>query len=178
MRQRETNRLHRAEEAVQSSLTEHIRYLDERITEVERQLETLIEESPGKAQEDLLCTVPGVANTTARTLLSTVPELGEANRQEIAKLVGVAPLACESGKWKGERHIRGGRAKARSAPFMATLACLRHNDRIRSFYQRLVDRGKEAKGALLAGARKLLVILNTMLKNQTLWQPDHSPSAA
>lgn len=179
MRQKETNRLHRAEEAVQSSLTEHIRYLDERIAEVEGQLETIVEESPAwKAQEDLLCTVPGVAETTARTLLATVPELGEANRQEIAKLVGVAPLACESGKWKGERHIRGGRAKARSALYMATLACLRHNDRIRSFYQRLVDRGKEAKVALLAAARKLLVILNTMLKNQTPWQPDHSPSAA
>lgn len=172
MRQKEANRLHRAEEAVQPSL-------DERIAEVERKLETLIEESPAwKAQEDLLCSVPGVAETTARTLLATVPELGEANRQEIAKLVGAAPLACESGKWKGERHIRGGRAEARSALHMATLACLRHNKRIRHFYQRLVNRGKEAKVALLAAARKLLVILNTMLKNQTPWQPDHSPAAA
>lgn len=184
MRQKEANRLHRAEEAVQPSLTEHIEYLDKRLEEVERELEKLIEESPAwKAQEDLLCSVPGVAETTARTLLATVPELGEANRQEIAKLVGgplvgLAPLACESGKWKGERHIRGGRAEARSALYMATLACLRHNDRIRSFYQRLVDRGKEAKVALLAAARKLLVILNTMLKNQTPWQPDHSPAAA
>lgn len=179
MRTDERNRLDRAQEEVQPSLTEHIRYLTEQIEEVEEEIGTLIEESPAwKAQEDLLCSVPGIAETTARTLLARLPELGEANREEIAKLVGVAPLLCESGKWKGERHIQGGRADVRSALYMATLACVKHNDRIGSFYQRLLDRGKKAKIALLAAARKLLVILNTMMKNQTRWQPDHSPASA
>ena len=131
-----------------------------------------------QVQEDLLCSVPGIGETTARVLLARLPELGEANREEIAKLVGVAPIAQESGTWKGERHIEGGRADVRRALYMATLSCIQHNDRIQSFYQRLVDKGKEAKVALIAAARKLLVILNTMLKDQSRWQPNHSPATA
>lgn len=177
MREAEKNRLERAEESVAPSLNEHIRYLSEQIEEVERELGELIESSPAwQAEEDLLCSVPGIGETTARVLLARLPELGEANREEIAKLVGVAPIAQESGTWKGKRHIEGGRADVRRALYMATLSCVQHNDRIRSFYERLVDRGKEAKVALIAAARKLLVILNTMPKNQTAWQPEHSPA--
>ena len=131
-----------------------------------------------QAEEDLLCSAPGVAETTARTLLGRLPELGEANRQEIAKLVGMAPIAQESGTWKGERHIEGGRADVRQALYMATLSCIQHNEKIKTFYHRLLDKGKEKKVALIAAARKLLVILNTMLKNQTRWQPNHSPASA
>lgn len=179
MREAETNRLDRAQKAVEPSLSEHIRYLNEQIEEVETELEELIEESPvWQVQEDLLCSTPGVGETTARTLLARVPELGEANRQEIAKLVGVAPIAQESGTWKGERHIKGGRADVRQALYMATLSCIQHNERIKNFYHRLLDKGKEKKVALIAAARKLLVILNTMLKNQTMWDPNHSPTAA
>jgi len=179
MREAEKNRLERAEEAVEPSLTEHIRYLGERIEEAEGELKDLIEESPvWQVQEDLLCSVPGIGQTTAWVLLARLPELGEANREEIAKLVGVAPIAQESGTWKGERHIEGGRADVRRTLYMATLSCIQHNDRIQSFYQRLVDKGKEAKVALIAAARKLLVILNTMLKNQSRWQPNHSPATA
>ena len=179
MREAEKNRLERAEEAAAPSLNEHIRYLSEQIEEVERELGARIESSPAwQVQEDLLCSVPGIGRTTARVLLARLPELGEANREEIAKLVGVAPIAQESGTWKGERHIQGGRADVRRALYMATVACVQHNDRIQAFYQRLVDRGKEAKVALIAAARKLLVILNTMVKNQTEWQPDHSPATA
>jgi transposase len=179
MREAEKNRLDRAGEAVEPSLNEHIRYLSEQIEDVEQELGELIESSPAwQVQEDLLCSVPGIGETTARVLLARLPELGEANREEIAKLVGLAPIAQESGTWKGKRHIDGGRADVRRALYMATLSCVQHNDRIRSFYKRLIERGKEAKVALIAAARKLLVILNTMLKNQTAWQPDHSPAAA
>jgi len=179
MREAEKNRLERAEEAVAPSLNEHVRYLSEQIEEVERELGALIESSPAwQVQEDLLCSVPGIGETTARVLLARLPELGEANREEIAKLVGVAPIAQESGTWKGERHIEGGRADVRRALYMATLSCVQHNERIKAFYERLVERGKEAKVALIAAARKLLVILNTMLKNQTAWQPQHSPATA
>jgi transposase len=179
MREAEKNRLNRVQEAVEPSLSEHIRYLEEQIEEVESKLEKLIEESPvWQAEEDLLCSAPGVAETTARTLLGRLPELGEANRQEIAKLVGMAPIAQESGTWKGERHIEGGRADVRQALYMATLSCIQHNEKIKTFYHRLLDKGKEKKVALIAAARKLLVILNTMLKNQTRWDPNHSPTAA
>jgi len=103
---------------------------------------------------------------------------GKGRPRQTPKLVGVAPIAQQSGTWKGERHIEGGRADVRRALYMATLSCVQHNDRIQAFCQRLVDRGKEAKVALIAAARKLLAILNTMLKNQTAWQPDHSPATA
>lgn len=179
MREAEKNRLERAGSAVRPSLNEHIRHLSEQIEETERELGKLIEESPvWQAEEELLCSVPGIGKTTARVLLARLPELGEANREEIAKLVGLAPIAQESGTWKGERHIEGGRADVRRALYMATVACVQHNDRIGAFYRRLVDRGKEAKVALIAAARKLLVILNTMLKNQTEWRPEHSPATA
>lgn len=179
MREAETNRLDRAQKSVEPSLSEHIRYLNEQIEEVETEVEELIEESPmWQGQEDLLCSTPGVGETTARMLLGRVPELGEANRQEIAKLVGLAPIAWESGTWKEERHIKGGRADVRQAIYMATLSCIQHNEKIKNFYHRLLDNGKEKKVALIAAARKLLVILNTMLKNQTRWDPNHSPAAA
>jgi transposase len=122
IREAEKNRLDRAEETVRPSLNEHVRYLEEQISAVEREVGTLIEESPAwKAQEDLLCSVPGIGETTARVLLARLPELGDATREEIAKLVGVAPIAQESGAWKGGRHIRGGRADVRRALYMATL---------------------------------------------------------
>lgn len=179
MREAEKNRLQRAQEAIEPGLNEHVRYLDEQIEEVETELEKLIEERPvWQAEEDLLCSAPGVAETSARTLLGRLPELGEANRQEIAKLVGMAPIAQESGTWKGERHIEGGRADVRQALYMATLSCIQHNEKIKTFYHRLLDKGKEKKVALIAAPRKLLVILNTMLKNQTRWQPNHSPASA
>ena len=179
MREAEKNRLDRAQEAVESSLNEQVRYLDEQIEEVETELEKLIEESPvWQAEEDLLCSTPGVGETTARTLLGRLPELGEANRQEIAKVVGLAPIAQESGTWKGERHIEGGRADVRQALYMSTLSCIQHNEKIKNFYHRLLEKGKEKKVALVAAARKLLVILNTMLKNQTAWDPNHSSATA
>ena len=111
------------------SLSEHIRYLGEQIEEVETELKELIEESPmWQVQEDLLCSTLGVAETTARTLLARIPELGKANLQEVAKLVGLVPIVHESSTWKGEHHIEGGRADVRRALYMATLSCVQHNE--------------------------------------------------
>lgn len=131
-----------------------------------------------RQEEERRCSVPGVDQTTAHVLLAELPELGAANRPEIAKLVGVAPLNADSGQQQGQRRTWGGRASVRSALYMATLAATRHNRRIRDFYERLLDRGKAKKKALVACMRKLLVILNTMVKSGTPWNPDlHSASA-
>jgi transposase len=179
MRGAEKNRLDRAEEAVEPSLIENIRYLNDQIEGVEKEFEQLIEQSlVWQAGEELLCSAPGVGETTALTLHGRLPKLGEANRQEIAKLVGMAPTAQESGAWKGELHIEGGRADVRQALYMATLSCIQHNERIKNFFHRLLEKVKERKVALIAAARKHLVILNTMLKNQTRRQPNHSPASA
>jgi transposase len=118
-----------------------------------------------------------VGQTTARTLLAELPELGEANRGEIAKLAG-APLNRDSGRRRGKRTTWGGRASVRSALYMATLVATRHNQRLKDFYHRLLERGKARKVALVATMRKLLVILNTMVKNGTAWKPNLHASSA
>lgn len=180
MRTAERNRLQTApSEAVRADIEMHLRFLSKRLEEAERQLEEAVEKSPmWRAEEQLLCSVPGVGKTTARVLLAELPELGKANRQEIAKLVGVAPLNCDSGQMRGRRSTWGGRASVRSALYMAALVATRHNRKIRAFYHRLLDRGKAKKVALVATMRKLLVILNTMVKNGTAWNPDLHASSA
>lgn len=175
MKVAEQNRLETASsEAVRRDIERHLAFLDERLAAAERQLETAVEESPmWRAEEKLLCSVPGVGTATARVLLARLPELGTASRQEIAKLVGVAPLNCDSGRRRGKRATWGGRAAVRSALYMAALVGVRYNQRLRRFYQRLLDRGKAKKVALVACMRKLLVWLNAILKTETPWQPDH-----
>lgn len=180
MKTAEENRLPTApSDAVRRDIEEHLSFLEDRLAETEQQIEEAVEESPmWQEEEQLLCSVPGVGQATAHVLLAELPELGEANRQEIAKLVGVAPLNADSGQRRGQRTTWGGRASVRSALYMATLVATRHNKRIQHFYQRLLDRGKAKKKALVACMRKLLVILNTMVKNRTPWNPDlHSVSA-
>lgn len=147
----------------------HIRYLGEQIEEVETELKELIEESPTwQVQEDLLCSTPGVAETTARTLLVRIPELGKANLQEIAKLVGLVPIVHESSTCKGKHRIEGGRADVRRALHMATLPCVQHNESgSMPFTSGLLIRARRLEIVLIVAARKLLVILNPMLKNQT-----------
>lgn len=170
----EENRRERADAAARPSIERHLAFLRDELANAEQALEEALEQSDvWKVQEELLCSVPGLGKTTARTLLALLPELGEANRSEIAKLAGVAPIARESGRWRGERRIGGGRPAVRHVLYMATMTAIQHNRRIQTFYQRLRDRGKAGKVALVAAMRKLLVILNTMMKTQTPWQPNH-----
>ena len=180
MRTAEQNRLETApSEAVRLDIEEHLSFLEERLEETERQIEEAVENSPlRREEEELLCSIPGVGAATAHVLMAELPELGRANRQEIAKLVGVAPLNRDSGKRRGERSTWGGRASVRKALYMAALSATRHNQRIRSFYDRLVERGKAKKKALVACMRKLLVIMNTMMKNGTHWKPEYNGSSA
>src|SRR5215468_9527561 len=130
----------------------------------------LIRSSPlWRAKDDLLRSVPGVGPVLATTLLASLPELGTLNRQQIAALVSVAPLNRDSGTWRGRRTVWGGRAHVRAVLYMSTLVAVRHNPRLRSFYVRLRDAGKVPKVALIACMRKLLTILNAILKHQTPW---------
>lgn len=120
----------------------------------------------------LLKSVPGVGDVTAASLIAELPELGKLNRQEISALVGVAPMNHDSGKYRGQRRIKGGRASLRATLYMAALVATRHNPVLKAFYGRLKTNGKMAKVALTACMRKLLVILNTMVKNNTHWRLD------
>lgn len=152
-------------------LRRHIKWLERRVKDVDDDIGTSIEAHPTwRVQDDLLRSVPGIGPTTARTLLADLPELGQLNRRAIAALVGVAPMNCDSGQLRGQRHIWGGRAPVRTTLYMATLTATRHNALLRAFYRRLRDAGKPAKVALVAVMRKLLTIVNAMLKHQTRWQ--------
>lgn len=124
-----------------------------------------------RAKEDLLRSVPGIGPVSSSTLLAGLPELGTLNRRQIAALVGVAPFNRDSGRLRGKRTVWGGRARVRAALYMATLVATRFNPLIRAFYRRLCAAGKPKKVALTACIRKLLVILNAMLKHGTHWQP-------
>ena len=179
MRTAERNRLGTApSETVRQSIKAVLTDLEEQIEEAERQLDEAVEESPmWQEKAQLLQSVPGVGKTTAYTLVAGLPELDEANRQEIAKLVGVAPLNRDSGAYQGTRGTWGGRKSVRSALYMAAMVATRSGERLSDFYRGLVKRGKAKKVALVATMRKLLVILNTMVKNGEPWQPDRRPSA-
>ena len=156
---------------VTRSLKQHIAYLERELRKADTDLGDRIRESPlWRAQDDLLQSVPGVGRVLAMTLLAEVPELGRLSRKEVAKLVGVAPLNRDSGTFRGQRVIVGGSTTVRAALYMAALAATRHNAVIRSFYQRLLAVGKPKKLALTACMRKLLIILNAMLKTNTRWQ--------
>jgi transposase len=155
----------------------HIEWLKARIKGLEQEIQAHLNASEQwQAQVELIQSVPGVGQVTASTLLALLPELGKLTRQEIASLVGVAPMNFDSGQMKGKRRITGGRAAVRAALYMATLVATRHNLTIRVFYDRLVKAGKSKKVALVACMRKLLVILNAMLKSQQPWQSSLSTS--
>lgn len=138
---------------------------------IDRELDDLIKASPlWREKEDLLRSFKGIGPVSARTLLAELPELGLLNRKQIAALVGVAPIARESGSWHGRRSIWGGRGQVRAILYMATVTAMRANAQIRVFYQRLRQAGKPAKVALVACMRKLLTILNAMVRTHTRWQ--------
>jgi transposase len=166
----EKNRLGTAPHLVHKRLHAHITWLEREVTQAERVLAHAIGESPiWRENDDLLRTVPGVGPGLARTLIVDLPELGALSRKQIAALVGVAPLNRDSGTFRGKRTVWGGRAHVRAALYMAALVGSRCNPVIRSFYQRLCDAGKAKKVALTACMRKLLTILNAMMKHRTRW---------
>jgi len=149
----------------------HIAALQKELTEIERDLDESIRGTPvWRENEDLLKSVPGIGDATARTLLADLPELGTLGRKQIAALVGVAPFNRDSGAWRGRRTIWGGRAAVRSALYMAALVASRWNPVIAAFYRHLRDLGKPAKVALAACMRKLLVMLNAILRDRKPWQ--------
>ena len=173
----ERNRLDHASPSVEKSLKQHIRWLEKRLADVDSDLDQTIQQSPvWKAKEDLLRSVPGIGPIVSRTLLADLPELGSLNRKQIAALVGVAPLAKDSGTLRGKRMVWGGRATVRAALFMGALIAARHNPVIRDFYKRLVATGKPKKVALVACMRKLLTILNAMVRTNTRWSNGHALS--
>jgi len=157
---------------LQKSLKRHIAWLDKQITEVDDDLNTRLRESEvWLAKDDLLRGIPGVGAVTTLTLLAKCPELGTLNRREIAALTGIAPLANDSGKHRGKRFIWGGRAQVRAVLYMATVSAIRCNTVIKAFAERLKKTGKPPKVVIVACMRKLLTIMNAMLKNNTPWNP-------
>lgn len=167
----EKNRLGLARGRVRRDVQAHIRWLEKRLHETDDDLRQTIEASPvWRVQEELLRSVPGIGPVSARTLLALLPELGTLTRKQVAALVGVAPLARDSGQWRGRRVIWGGRAAVRQVLFMAALVATRCNPVLAAFYARLRAAGKPAKVALVACMRKLLTILNAMLAQGTPWR--------
>jgi transposase len=167
----ERNRLAQAVPAVRRDVQAHIRWLERRLADLDRDLDALIQHSPvWRAKDNLLRSVPGVGPVVSRTLLGALPELGTLTHKQIAALAGVAPMARDSGLWRGRRRITGGRAAVRATLYMAALVATRHNPPIRGFYQRLLTAGKPKKVALTACMHKLLTILNAMVRANAVWR--------
>jgi transposase len=174
MLQAERNRLGqvfgRGKQPVKKSLKGHIAFLERELRITDTDLGEMIRESPAwRERDDLLQSVPGVGPILSRTLLADLPELGRLSRRAIAKLVGVAPLSRDSGTMRGRRFVQGGRATVRAVLYMAALVSTKRNAVIRAFYQRLLRAGKPKKLALVACMRKLLTILNTMVRTEQPW---------
>lgn len=168
----EKNRSDTASRSVQKSLKDHIKWLERRVEQIEKELKKRLHETElWTRQDEILQSVPGVGEVLSVTLLGLLPELGHLSRGQIAALVGVAPMTQESGKWKGKARITGGRASIRSVLYMAAMAATRCNPVIKAFYQRLIEKGKMPKVAIIACARKLLTILNAMIRDNQLWSP-------
>jgi transposase len=168
----ERTRTRRSEEAVVlASIEAHLGWLRAALAELEEQIQERLAADPDwQAKAELLTSVPGVGAVTTASLIGLLPELGQIDGKAIAALVGVAPFARDSGLMKGRRTIWGGRANVRQALYMATLVATRHNPQIKAFYTRLIGAGKAKKLALTACMRKLLVILNAMLRDGTPWR--------
>ena len=170
MRVQESLRLARASKMQQKSLKRHIAWLDKRIAEFDTELTKRLRTSPAwRAKDDLLRSIPGVGPTTSATLLAQLPELGTLDRKAIAALAGVAPLANDSGQHRGKRRIWGGRAEVRCVLYMATVTAIRWNTVIKAFSDRLKAAGKPGKVVIVACMRKLLTIMNAMLKTSSPW---------
>jgi len=173
MRTAERNRLGATPAAVvRRDLEAHIAYLTGQVEGLDKELEQAIETSPcWKAKDDLLRGVPGIGKVVSRTVLATLPELGTLSNKKISALVGLAPVARDSGTLHGRRCITGGRGTVRSLLYMAALTAKRYNPVLRAFYERLIAAGKATKVALTAVMRKLLTIINAMVRHNQPWDP-------
>lgn len=166
----EKNRLGFAPRPLHRGIQQHIRWLERQLADVTGETARVIEASPvWRAKDDLLQSAPGVGPVVSATLLGKLPELGTLTHKQIAALVGVAPLARDSGQWRGKRMVYGGRAPVRTALFLAVLSGRRWNPQLKPFYERLIAAGKPKKVALIACARKLLTILNAMVRDSERW---------
>jgi len=167
----EKNRLSTSPACMQSDIEEHIVWIDEHVKKLDTQIQACIsQKTEWQERVKIIDSVPGVGPVTATTLVAEMPELGLLNRQEIAALAGVAPFNKDSGPKKGKRRVFGGREGVRRTLFMAALSAAKCNPIIRSFYESLLKRGKEKKVALTACMRKLLVIINVMVRNGKPWK--------
>jgi len=176
----EKNRLGFARpQPIRKNIQKHIAWLERQLAQIDTDLTDAIRHSPvWRAKDDLLRSVPGVGPNLARTLIAELPELGHLNRKEIAALVGVAPLARDSGTFRGKRMVWGGRASVRTALFLSVWSAAKWNPLIRPFYQGLREHGKPPKVAQIACMRKLLTILNAMVRDGSPWDPSHAAGLA
>lgn len=173
----ERNRFAVAPQAIRKGIQEHIAFLKKELTDLDEDLEAFLKEREvWKEAVEILQSVPGVGPVVSKTLIAELPELGTLSRKGIAALAGVAPLNRDSGRFRGKRQVWGGRAVVRSALYMAALTAVRHNPVLRAYYEKLVQAGKAKKVALVACMRKLLVILNAMMKSKQTWNPSLTPS--
>lgn len=173
MQTAERNRMeHVFGKEVKRSLKNVLRVFGKEIEKVEREIKDHIDQQPElKQKTELLKSVPGIGETTAQMLVIELPELGLLNKKEIAALIGVAPMNRDSGVFKGRRMTGGGRRQVRTRLFLPTLVAIRHNPVLRHFYEHLLGKGKSKMTAIVACMRKLIVILNTMMKNNQVWMP-------
>jgi len=167
----ESQRLKRAPERLSKSIARLLKALQKELTSVDGDIDDAVRGSPAwREKEDLLTSVPGIGKTIARTLIAQLPELGRLDRKQIAALAGLAPFTRQSGAWRGKSFIGGGRVAVRAALFMGAMVARRHNPVLKAFFDRLVAAGKPRMVALIAVARKLLTILNAVLRDQKPWQ--------
>jgi transposase len=168
----ERQRATRLPRRLRKSCERVVRMLEKELAALDIDIDTTVRGSPAwRATEDLLASVPGVGSITARALIAELPELGRLDRRSAASLVGLAPFTQQSGQWRGKAFISGGRRSVRAALFVATMAAVRHNPAIRAFRQRLLAAGKPKMVAMIACMRKLLTILNAIIRDQKPWQP-------
>lgn len=167
----EGQREKRAAPRTKRSIARLLKTLRRELSEIDADIDETVRGSAVWCEkEDLLVSVPGVGSVTARTMLAELPELGSLNRRQIAALAGLAPFTRQSGKWRGKSFIGGGRASVRAVLFMAAMTAMRRNPVLRAFHQRLRAAGKPKMVALIAVARKLLTVLNAILRDKTKWQ--------
>jgi len=168
----ERQREKRASKRLKKSIARLLKALEKELSSLDGEIDDAVRGTPAwREKEDLLASVPGVGPVIARTLLACLPELGRLDRKQIAALAGLAPFTRQSGQWRGKSFIGGGRAGVRAALFMGAMVAARHNPALKGFFSRLVAAGKPKMVAIVAVARKLLTILNAILRDQKPWQP-------